>query len=84
MDHQREALSARLRLLGYTLSPTAAPRRYDVLADGRTVFSGDAHQIGRWLDSGRPEWRERRDVETDPPGIMPLAAVEAACNAVED
>ena len=80
MSDRRDPLTVRLKRRGLTHRPSKVGlyQREVVDADGRVVFCGTALQCSRWVNAGcGPELpRERRPVETGPPGMMPLAAVE--------
>ena len=80
MSDQQDPLTVRLERRGFTHRPARVGlyQREVVDADGQVVFCGSALDCSRWVNAGcEPEMpRERRPVETDPPGVMPLAAVE--------
>jgi len=80
VSDRQDPLTVRLKRRGLTHRPSKVGlyQREVVDAGGQVVFCGTALQCSRWVNAGcEPEMsRERRPVETDQPGVMPLAAVE--------
>lgn len=80
MSDRQDPLTVRLERRGFTHRPSKVGlyQREVLDAGGQVVFQGTALQCSRWVNAGcEPEMlREQRSVETDPPGVMPLAAVE--------
>lgn len=80
-DDRQDALSVRLERRGYTHRPASIQYQRDVLdRDGRVVFRGSAHACTRWVNAGcTPEPpRERRNIETNPPGLFPVEVMDGA------
>lgn len=82
-DDRQDPLDVRLARRGFTHRKAAVGLLYqrEVLdADGRVVFRGRVLEVSRWVNAGcTPEPpRERRKIETNPPGLFPVEVMDGA------
>ena len=86
-DDTRDPLNVRLERRGLTTRPGAPMYEREVLdADGRVVFRGRALEVSRWVSAGcEPQAvRERRRVETDPPGLFSVDVMDDGADVARE